>query len=311
MKLNNIAFVGAGRTMEEHLKVISSIKNYKIQLSGIFSRTPSRAEKLKQKYKIQYNCKNLKDLYQKTKADILVIVISAENVKKISIEAAKYPWKIFIEKPFGYNYEETKFLKKKLGSKIDNFNIALNRVHYGSTIGLLNELKKDHSKRIINIFDQESFYENKKLSKYLMYTNSVHLFTYCSLLARGKLKKIEKVLHIKEKNKQHIIKKLIYDSGDIIIFHSLWNIPGPWKIDVSTKNNYYSLRPLEKLYIKKNNSNLFVEQKTSEYDVKFKPGFKIQFINFLENVKKNKKKFNFDFYFEIITIIKKYYREYR
>jgi hypothetical protein len=27
---------------------------------------------------------------------------------------------------------------------IDNCNIALNRVHYGSTIGLLNELKKDH-----------------------------------------------------------------------------------------------------------------------------------------------------------------------
>lgn len=27
---------------------------------------------------------------------------------------------------------------------IDNCNIALNRVHYGSTIGILNELKKDH-----------------------------------------------------------------------------------------------------------------------------------------------------------------------
>ena len=308
MKLNKIAFVGAGTTIEHHIKAISDIKNYKIELSGIFSRTQLKAKKLKDKYKIKFLCKDLDELYKKTKADILVIVISVENVKNISIEAAKYPWKIFIEKPVGYNYEETKFIKKKIGKKINNFNIALNRAYYGSTLQLLSELNKEKSQRVISIFDQENFYENKKLSKYLMYTNSIHLFTYCGLLARGKLRKIEKILDYKDKDKRYIIKKLIFGSGDVIIFHSIWNMPGPWKIDISTKNNFYSLGPLEKLFIKRKNSNIFLEQESSEDDINFKPGFKKQFINFLENIKKNKKKFNFDFYFETVKIINKYYK---
>ena len=85
-------------------------------------------------------------------------------------------------------------------------------------------------------------------------------------------------------------------------------MPGPWKIDISTKNNFYSLGPLEKLFIKRKNSNIFLEQESSEDDINFKPGFKKQFINFLENIKKNKKKFNFDFYFETVKIINKYYK---
>ena len=39
----------------------------------------------------------------KTKADIVFILVSAENTKKVCISASKFKWKCFVEKPFGIN----------------------------------------------------------------------------------------------------------------------------------------------------------------------------------------------------------------
>ena len=303
MKKINLAFIGAGKTMEEYLRVITSL-DQKLNLVGIYSRTFKKAEYLKKKYKISNNFDSIFNLYEKTKPDIVIVVISAENVKKEIKKISQYDWKIFIEKPFGINYDETIEIKKILKNKINDVFIALNRLHFSSTINLLNILKNDNSKRVINIFDQEKFYNNKLLSKNLMYTNSVHLFTYCPILARGKLLQITNILS----QKKHIIKKLTFSSGDIIIFHSIWNKPGPWKVEINTNNLYLLLNPLEKLSIKKNNTNKLDEFRLSDNDIKYKTGFKSQILEYLKLYNSNVKKYNFEFYFEIIKIIKKYYK---
>jgi hypothetical protein len=303
MKKINLAFIGAGKTMEEYLKVITSI-NQNLKLVGIYSRTFKKAEYLKKKYKILNNFDSISDLYEKTKPDIVIVVISAENVKKEIKKISQYDWKIFIEKPFGINYEETIKIKKIIKSKIDDVFIALNRLYFSSTINLLNNLKNDKSKRVINIFDQEKYYSNKLLSKNLMYTNSIHLFTYCPILARGKLLKIKQILS----QKKHIIKKMVFSSGDIIIFHSIWNKPGPWRVEINTNNSYFLLNPLEKLFIKKNKTNKFDEFKLSENDKNYKTGFKLQLLEYLKLYNSNVKKYNFEFYLLIIKIIKKYYK---
>ena len=303
MKIFKIALIGSGLTMEEHLRALKDIKKFKFILSGVYSRQHKNALKLKKKFKIKEAYKSIDEMYYKTKADIVIVVISAENVKKVILKISKYDWKIFTEKPLGINFKETLDIKKKIGFKLKDIFIALNRLYYQSTNSALKIIKKDKSKRIINIYDQERIYENKVLSKNLMYTNSVHLFCFCQILARGKLKKIITI----KKNKEYLLKELIFTSGDIIFFHSIWNRPFPWKIEISLKNFFLILSPLEKLFIRNSNSNKFFEVKNNNDDKKYKPGFKKQLEDFLGQTLSNTKKYNFDYYFDVVKIIKAYY----
>ena len=50
MKKLKIALIGAGKTMEEYLKVLSSYKN-QLALEGIFNRTSHKASFLKKNIK--------------------------------------------------------------------------------------------------------------------------------------------------------------------------------------------------------------------------------------------------------------------
>ena len=286
MKKLKIALIGAGKTMEEYLKVLSSYKN-QLALEGIFNRTSHKASFLKKKYKIKNLCKNIDDLYLKTNADIVFIIISVENTKKVCLEASKYPWKCYVEKPFGINYAETLELNKKLKNRIKNFYIAFNRDYYQSVIECDKFLKKDSSKRIITITDQQNYKNfpkyknNKKFLKNLKFSNSIHLFVLAKHFARKKFNKTSKIYEHKNNKIKYFIKKIEFSSGDIVFYHSIWNRPGPWKVEISTNKYFASLQPLEELSIKdKNNKNILI--KPSNYDNKFKPGIFLMVKDFLK-----------------------------
>lgn len=304
MKKFKIALIGSGTTMEEHLKALKSIKKYKHELVGVYSRQFKNGLRIKKKFNIKEVFRSIDEMYKKTKADIVIIVISAENVKQIMPQVAKYNWKIFVEKPVGINLIETSFIKKKIHFKIKDIFVALNRIFYQSVNNALQILSKDKSKRIINIYDQEAKYENKILSKNLMYTNSIHLFCLCKVFARGNLKKLVTI----KKTKNYLLKELIFSSGDVIFFHSIWNRPFPWKIEISVKNSFLTLYPIEKLFIKNSKSNNFFEIKNNKMDENYKPGFKKQLEYFLDKTINKAKKYNFDDYFNVVKIIKAYYR---
>jgi hypothetical protein len=304
MKTLKIALIGSGSTMIEHIKALKKIKEIQTKLVGVYSRKYINGLKLKKKFQIQKCFDSIDKMYEETKADIVIVVISAENLKKEIIKIAKFNWKIFTEKPVGINYDETYFIKKKIKNKINDIFVALNRLHYQSTVETLKIINKDKSKRIINIFDQEKFYENKILSKNLMYTNSIHLFCYCKLLARGNLNKIKTI----KQNKNYILKELKFSSGDTIFFHSIWNRPAPWKIEISINDFYLILSPIEKLFVRKSDSHKPIEINKITKEKNLKPGFKNQLKFFLYQTLMKSKKYNFDYYLDTVKIIKSYYK---
>jgi len=299
--------------MEQYIKVLKSIKNPEIELCGIYSRTLSKCKKLQKKYNIKNLFKNIDDLYKNTHAEIVFSIVSVENNSNVVIEASKYPWTIFTEKPFGINYKESIKLKNILGDKKNKIFIGLNRAFFSSTLNLIKLLKKDKSKRIINIFDQQDlslFSDKKKYSKdfkkNLMFSNSVHLFTLIKLFARGNKKNIRTIVDYKNNTEKYIIKTITFSSGDIVILNSLWNRPGPWKMDLSTSNNFFSLNPLEQLYVREKNSRQNIKINISKDDLNFKTGFKKQIENFLTGFK-GKERGNIKFYLEIKELIQNYY----
>ena len=111
-KAFKVAFIGAGNMAKAHIKVFSKIK--KVQLIGIYSRTKKKAEKICNQYRSLKNYNSIRDLYYETKPDLVVITVSVESIKKVCMEASKYNWKCLVEKPFGYNYNEAKYLSKNI-----------------------------------------------------------------------------------------------------------------------------------------------------------------------------------------------------
>jgi hypothetical protein len=277
MKYVKVAFIGAGKIAEQHIKVFKAIKRAK--LVGIYSRTNQKAEILKKKYKIFEVCKNIRELYEKNKPDLVIVAVSIINTKKIIEEVIKYKWYCLCEKPLGLDYYETLELSKKIKNK-KNFFIAFNRRHYPSTRIALDLLNYDKSKRLIFINDQQDIEFAKKIHpnrvvKNFMYANSIHLVDYCNIFARGKPISIKKLKFFSENKYKFLSKEINYSSGDKVIFNSIWNRPGPWYVKIIAKNTFVNLEPLEKINFKSENQH-FLEKKYKKLLLKkdsFKPGF--------------------------------------
>ncbi len=276
-----VAILGAGVVASWYLDILKSYKN--ISLVGICSRTQHKAKKLKDKYKIKNIYLNIHELYKNTNADIIISTVSADNIYKTSINLLKYPWTIFIEKPPGLNLKEYKYLKRVSKLKNKKIYVGMNRRFFSSTINLLNHIEKNKGKRIIHIFDQQdtAIEKIKKTPKKIisnwMYANSIHLVDYMSILARGKLQKIDLIY----KNKNEICCKIQFSSQDIVNYISRWNKPGPWEVKISTNKFYYELSPLEQLKIRSGKTRKFEVYKNYLFEKKFKPGFKLEIDNLL------------------------------
>ena len=103
-----LGIIGAGFISEKHLEVLSSLDN--ISIEAISSRTLSKAKKLAKKFNIKFIYKNYLDFFSKLNLDGILILVSAENIYKITKTLLKYKKPLFIEKPIGLNISETEKL---------------------------------------------------------------------------------------------------------------------------------------------------------------------------------------------------------
>ena len=292
MKKIKIAFIGAGNMSKEHIKCFADEKN--VELEGIFSRTRKKSEILSKLFDIKYVCDSVKDLYQKTKADLVIVCVPILVNKIICKEVFKYSWMSLIEKPVGYNYSQAKEIlleQKKLGAK--SF-VALNRRHYNSTIVAYNEFKNIDGVRIVNIQDQEDILLAKKANhpqrvlKNWMYANSIHLIDYLSIFCRGEVIKIDNTVPWNNNKSFYVLSKIQYSSGDIGVYQCFWNGPAPWSVSISSTDKRYELRPLEKGFYQEKNLRIINEIDVSEWDKNFKPGLRMQAHHAIKAVRNEK-----------------------
>tara|TARA_B100001057_G_C22753940_1_gene912895 strand:- start:64 stop:990 length:927 start_codon:yes stop_codon:yes gene_type:complete len=301
-----IAIIGAGYMAEEYLKVFSSKK---ISLEAIYSRTVSKSEILKKKYKIKKVYKSLNDLKNDNQINALIIVVNAEATKYIIDNINISNYRVLCEKPVGINFEQTKQIVSKIKDKY--FYVALNRRFYSSNLKAFNLVFKNKSKRLISIRDQELQNSKSKLyNKNLMYWNSVHLIDYINIYARGKLLKVQKLKRFKDNKFSENLTRLFFSSKDEVLYHCNWNSPGPWSINIIQKNQSIEMKPLENLVEEKliRGKRIRVFHDISKIDLKFKPGLFYQVSEFLKMVNDKKHKLvNLNDYFNTVKLIKKLY----
>ena len=275
-----LAFIGAGYMSKEHIKAFRSIDDFEI--TGIYSRTKTKAETLSLEYNIKNVCDSIDELYLKTKADMVIISVPELNTKDVCEIAFKFPWVCLIEKPVGYNLTNALEILNLAEKNNTTAYVALNRRHYSSTRLLQNDLKLNNEIRTVHVFDQENpkvaldAGTPKLIVDNWMYANSIHIVDFFAILCRGSLISVENINKWIPEKPCFVLSKLVYSSGDIGIYEAIWEGPGPWAVTVSTPSKRWELRPLEELRTQEYKSRKSILQDIHVWDTDFKPGLRLQ-----------------------------------
>ena len=197
--------------------------------------------------------------------------------KEVCLEAVKYNWKLLIEKPVGHNFSEAIFIDKLCTDYGVDAYVGLNRRFYSSTMALQKILRGINGKRVVTVLDQEDAElatlsgRPKKVVDNWMYANSIHLLIIFN-------SSVEKHIHTSiypdgtPKDRDPVIAELKFSSGDVGIYHAVWDAPGPWSVTVSTNEVRGELRPLEILSLQFKGSRKTSEVAIDEIDKEYKPG---------------------------------------
>jgi predicted dehydrogenase len=278
--LCKVAFIGAGYMTSEHLKAFKDVPG--VELSGIYSRTRSRSEKLALEFGIPAVCDSVDELYEKTGAHLLVISVSELSVREVSLRAFNHPWVCLIEKPAGYNLTDAETIFAGATANERKAFVAFNRRHHSSTRIVLDDIAKQEGPRLIHVFDQEDQIAARKAGqpelvvKNWMYANSIHLVDYLSILGRGEIISVDSIIPWTPEDPRFVMAKVNYDSGDVGIYEAVWNGPGPWAVTVTTQERRWEMRPLEQASFQSYGSRKLEPAVTHEWDTKFKPGLRVQ-----------------------------------
>lgn len=279
-KTCTIAIVGAGNIAREHIRAFKDISN--VEVTGIQSRTRSRAEKVAAAHHIPHVCDSISELYERTHADLVVIAIDIININAVSQACFEFPWTVLMEKPVGYNLPDAQKIRDAARARDRRVIVGLNRRFLSSTRAALTDLGGHDLPRFIHVQDQQSLAEAtrlghpKRVVENWMYANSIHLVDYLCLFGRGEVTSIQHIARWSPQRPQVVLAGIKFDSGDVGLYEGIWDGPGPWAVSVTTSEKRWEMRPLEQATFQVRGERKTQAAEISHYDRDFKPGFRVQ-----------------------------------
>lgn len=289
-----IAVIGAGNMAQEHIKAFQALEQ--TDVVGITSRTRARAEELGQTYSIGAVTDNIEALWQRTKADLVVVAVSELATKTVVEACLQYPWHLLIEKPPGYQLREAQEIAAAAKTAERHVSVGMNRRHYSSTLAALTDLEADGSPRLIQIQDQQDMSMACQLGfpedvvTHFMYANSIHLVDYLSIFGRGAATDVTTILPWTPEAPGTVAARIRFSSGDVGLYTAIWNGPAPWTCSISTSRRRWELRPLEKASFQNAGERLVTEVPQHVWDRDFKPGLRLQADLAVRTVRDGKKR---------------------
>lgn len=264
----------------EHIRAFRDVSGFEI--CGIFSRTRSKAESLASEFGIPFVCDSPQDLYERTKADLVVVAVSVLEAKPVTQSCVGFPWRILVEKPAGHHLEEAEEIRHAASSAGATVYVALNRRFLSSTRAALQDLAALEGRRFIHVQDQQSRQQASaaghppRVLDHWMFVNSIHTIDYFRIFGRGKITNIRSVVPWKGPASDLVVSVVEFDSGDIGLYQALWNRPGPWSVSITVSDKRWELRPLEQAAYQSINERQAHKVDPTEWDIQFKPGLRLQ-----------------------------------
>ena len=276
-----IAIIGAGYMSREHVRAFKGLPD--LELAGIISRTRSKAEALAGEYNISHVCDSIDELYNKTKADLVIVSVSVLKTKEIVLEALQYPWLQLIEKPVGCSVLEGEEILAAFRASGRTGFAAFNRRFYSSTQTVIkDQIASNTSRRLVCVYDQEDPWvktqepKPQQLIDCWMYANSIHLIDYFRFLGRGRIILVDPIIKWDPTNPFTVLAQINFESGDTGLYQAIWGAPGPWAVTVTTKEKRWELRPLEQASCQVYGSRSLETTPVEKADIDFKAGIRAQ-----------------------------------
>src|SRR5687768_8726562 len=123
----------------EHARAFAALPD--AQLVGIHSRTRPRAEELAAQYQISSVCGSVQELFECTRAGLVVVTVSELSMSEVSRSCFDYPWTVLLEKPAGYDLADAKAIHAAALAAGRSAFVALNRRHYSATRAAVADLQ--------------------------------------------------------------------------------------------------------------------------------------------------------------------------
>jgi predicted dehydrogenase len=274
-----VAIIGAGYTAKEHIRAFADIPG--VEVAGIHSRTRSRAETLAQELAIPVVADSVAELYERTRADIVVVTVVELSMNAVAKACFEFPWTVLLEKPAGYNLEDAVSIHAAATERKRRVFVALNRRALSATLAAKAQLAEHVGTRFIKVQDQQS--QARALAggqppavvENWMFANSIHMIDYFRQFARGGLTSVERIRAYDPKAPDVVLIRLAFDSGDHGLYEGIWHGPGPWAVSVTVPNHRWELRPLEQGVTQKLGAGP-QPLEVHRWDSELKPGFRQQ-----------------------------------
>jgi len=281
-ELCKVAFIGAGNMAREHLKAFKDIPG--VILSGIYSRTHSKAESLATEFGIDIVCDSIQELYEQTQADLVVVTVTEPAMNMVSRACFEFSWTVLLEKPAGYNVPDAESILNAAKAKERCVFVALNRRFLSSTRTVLADLDQIEGSRFIKVQDQEdpmiayalTTGEPELMKANWMYVNAIHIIDFLRVFGRGKVTHVEPVIAWNPEKPGVVICRVDFDSGDSGLYEGIWDGPGPWSVSVSLPSKRWEMRPVEQAAFQLRDERRLQSITPHDWDQSFKPGFRLQ-----------------------------------
>lgn len=288
----DVLLVGAGYMAEEYLKVLAFLNKKVVVVGRNYVKTQSLQHKFPQ---FEYHSGGIeKYLENNLPPRFTINTVSVNQLRSTTVHLLKAGAKyILLEKPGDLNSNGLQDLLKIAKEKKSTVLVAYNRRFYASIIELQSQLLIDGGILSIHFEFTEwvhtidtNQYEEETLDKWIIANSSHVIDTVFTLI--GLPKKLYAQVHGQNIIEWHPSGSIFIGSGisnkDVpFTYHSNWNSPGRWSIEILTKKRRFYLKPMESLQVQLLGSvSVDLFELSDTLDKNFKPGLFLQTSAFLE-----------------------------
>lgn len=282
-----LGIIGAGNIASKHLEVIHA--NDAASIAWIHNRTKSKAIDLADKFKIPSIIPRI-DADAISKVDALMIFVSAENMYEVAKSVLPFGKPTFLEKPPSLTLDRAIELESIALKNSTPTMVGFNRRFYSVFKKGLERLKEKSTIHSILIEGHERFWKisggnyPSEVTKSWIFANATHTIDLLRYFG-GEITSMSGFSTSQKKTtSDNFAYSFNFQQGIIGQYFASWWAPGGWSVKIFGDGLTLEFSPLEKARIIDTDFNSIIIE-PEWYDVKFKPGFYMQFLAFLELIK--------------------------
>ncbi|KKM92325.1 hypothetical protein LCGC14_1219600 [marine sediment metagenome] len=286
----DVLLIGAGPMAISHAQVLQSL-NLKFIVVG---RSKQSANSFQEKTKINVITGGINKWLSNNKVcpKYAIVAVTGTQLGNVTRALINHGMKnILLEKPGGLNNDDIKPVADSAKKSDSNVLLGYNRRFYSSTLKVKEIIAEDGG---VNSYYFEftewphtivPLRKDPEVKKRWLLHNSTHVIDLAFYLGGepGEIHSYSKGGFDWHPDGTIFTGAGVSKSGALFSYHSNWDAPGRWGVEILTQRHRLIFRPLEKLQIQKLKSVVIEEVRIDDQlDIKFKPGLYRQLKAFLE-----------------------------